>query len=123
MTVKKALLIAGGCICTVLGAVGVVLPLMPATPFLILASVCFAGGSERLHRMLISNRFFGPRIERVRTGKGLTAKEKLTIYLTACLFIVPVIILTDSLHLRVFLTALLLVKAAVFIRMKTAKAD
>jgi hypothetical protein len=67
----------------------------------------------------MANRFFGPRIERIR-GTGLTAKEKIAIYLCACALITPVIILTHSLHLRIFLLLLLAVKAVVFLRMKTA---
>ncbi|MHB9292041.1 hypothetical protein Holit_01129 [Hollandina sp. SP2] len=121
MTISKFLFIIGGCIFVGLGIVGIVLPVLPATPFLLAASFCFLKGSARLYRWIRGNRFFGPRIERIR-GAGLTAKEKISIYLFACALIIPVIVLSRSLYLRIFLVLLLAVKAIVFLRMRTAPA-
>jgi uncharacterized membrane protein YbaN (DUF454 family) len=119
MSVSKVLFIIAGFVFLALGAAGIVLPVLPATPFLLAASFCFLKGSTRLYRWIMANRFFGPRIERIR-GAGLTKKEKISIYLFACALITPVIILTPSLHLRIFLVLLLVIKAIVFIRIKTA---
>jgi uncharacterized membrane protein YbaN (DUF454 family) len=119
MHVSKIALIAAGFILLVLGIAGIILPILPATPFLLAASFCFLKSSPRLYRWIMSNRFLGPRITRIR-GAGLTAKEKAVIYLTACALITPIIILTPSLHLRLFLIALLAIKAIVFLRLKTA---
>jgi uncharacterized membrane protein YbaN (DUF454 family) len=119
MRVSKLLFIIGGFVFLVLGILGIVLPVLPATPFLLAASFCFLKGSARLYRWIMANRFFGPRIERIR-GAGLTGREKVSIYLFACALIVPVIVLTKSLHLRIFLVVLLAVKAVVFLRIKTA---
>jgi uncharacterized membrane protein YbaN (DUF454 family) len=119
MTLSKPLFIIAGFILLGLGAAGIVLPVLPATPFLLAASFCFMKGSTRLYRWVMANRFFGPRIERIR-GEGLTKKEKISIYLFACALIIPVIVLTRSPHLRIFLAALLAVKAVVFMRIKTA---
>jgi uncharacterized membrane protein YbaN (DUF454 family) len=119
MTLSKLVFIIGGFVFLALGILGIVLPVLPATPFLLAASFCFMKGSTRLYRWIMSNRFFGPRIERIR-GAGLTKKEKISIYLFACALIVPVIVLTASLHLRIFLVVLLAVKAVVFLRLKTA---
>ena len=119
MTVSKILFIAAGFALLALGVAGIVLPVLPATPFLLAASFCFMKSSKRLYRRIMANRFIGPRIERARRG-GLTVKEKIGIYLFACAFIVPIIILTKSTHLRIFLAALLLIKAVVFLRIKTA---
>jgi uncharacterized membrane protein YbaN (DUF454 family) len=119
MTISKLLLIMAGFIFLALGAAGIVLPVLPATPFLLAASFCFLKGSARLYKWIMANRFLGPRIKRIR-GAGLTAKEKLSIYLFACALITPVIVLSHSLYLRIFLVLLLVIKAIVFIRMKTA---
>jgi uncharacterized membrane protein YbaN (DUF454 family) len=121
MRVSKLLFILGGFVLLALGIAGIIFPVLPATPFLLGASVCFMKSSARLYRWIMTNRFLGPRIERIR-GAGLTAKEKISIYLFVCALIVPVIILSRSLHLRIFLIALLAVKAFVFLRMRTAPA-
>ncbi|MDR2480402.1 MAG: YbaN family protein [Treponema sp.] len=123
MKIQKILLIAAGFLLLGLAAAGIVLPVLPATPFLLAASFCFMKSSDRLHRWIMNSRFFGPRLARLKNGEGLTAKEKIIIYLTAFACIMPVIILTKSLRLRIFLAALLLVKAVVFLKMKTAKKE
>ncbi|MDR0630108.1 MAG: YbaN family protein [Treponema sp.] len=119
MTISKLLFIIGGFVLLALGVAGIVLPVLPAMPFLLAASFCFMKSSPRLYRWIMGNRFLGPRIERIR-GAGLTAKEKLSIYLFACTLIIPVIVLSHSLHLRIFLVLLLAVKAIVFLRMRMA---
>lgn len=65
-----------GTVCVALGVLGVVLPLLPATPFLLLASACYVRGSERLHRRLVSHRLLGPYIEAFRGGRGMPARAK-----------------------------------------------
>lgn len=119
MRFSKLLFIIGGCLFVGLGVTGIVLPVLPATPFLLAASFCFMKSSPRLYRWIMGNRFIGPRIERIR-GAGLTAKEKISIYIFACALIIPIIVLSPSLHLRIFLILLLAVKAIVFLRMRTA---
>jgi uncharacterized membrane protein YbaN (DUF454 family) len=121
MKVSKVLFILGGFVLLALGVIGIALPVLPTTPFLLGASFCFMKSSDRLYRWIMANRFFGPRIERIRDA-GLTKKEKISIYLFVCALIVPVIILSHSLHLRIFLILLLAIKAVVFMRMKTAPA-
>lgn len=60
------------------GAAGVVLPLLPATPFLLLAAFCFARGSPRLHRWLIGHRIFGPPIENWRRHGAIGRNAKIS---------------------------------------------
>ena len=59
---KKNLLLIGGCLSLVTGLIGIVLPLLPTTPFLLLATYCFARSSNRLHRWIIQHPWFGPPI-------------------------------------------------------------
>jgi uncharacterized protein len=58
-SVKRYLLITAGIVSLLLGAVGVLLPLLPTTPFLLLSSYCFIRSSERLYQWLIRHRIFG----------------------------------------------------------------
>lgn len=52
-----------GLTCVALALIGVVLPLLPTVPFLLLAAFCFARSSERLHNWLLSHKTFGPMID------------------------------------------------------------
>ena len=62
-----------------LAAAGVLLPILPTTPFLLLAAVCFARSSERLYAWLHENRWFGPYLTRYRAGLGLPLVSKVLI--------------------------------------------
>lgn len=75
--IRKGLLISVGWISLVLGVLGIVLPVLPTTPFLLLSAACFAKSSERFYVMLLTNRYFGPYIRDWRANRGLTIKTKL----------------------------------------------
>lgn len=67
-----------GAIAVVLAILGVFLPLLPTTPFLLLASACFARGSTRLHHWLITNRHFGEYLRNYEQGRGIPLRAKVT---------------------------------------------
>jgi uncharacterized membrane protein YbaN (DUF454 family) len=69
----KGLLIACGTLCVGLGILGIFLPLMPTTVFLLLAAACYARSSERFHRRLVEHPWLGPYI---RQRRGMTARQK-----------------------------------------------
>ncbi|MEM8591704.1 MAG: YbaN family protein [Pseudomonadota bacterium] len=66
-----------GALALLLGAIGVVLPVLPTTPFVILAAFAFAKGSPRLARMLEEHRVFGPIIEDWRAHGAIAPRYKL----------------------------------------------
>jgi uncharacterized membrane protein YbaN (DUF454 family) len=80
--IKSRLYVAAGCIAVALGLVGIPLPLLPTTPFLLLAAFFFARGSQRWHDWLIGHRVFGPYIVAFREKRGLTPEQKLKIAVT-----------------------------------------
>ncbi len=82
MNIKKILLIAAGCLGVALGAVGAVLPLLPAFPFLLLAAICFAKSSERLNSWFINTKLYKNNIESYVKGQGMTRKTKIKIMIT-----------------------------------------
>ena len=75
---RRGLLVAAGIVSVGLGVVGVVVPLLPTTPFLLLAAACFLRSSDRLHRWLLGNRVFGEYLRRYRSGEGMSLASKLT---------------------------------------------
>lgn len=76
---KKLLYLAGGFIGLGLGALGAALPLLPAFPFLLLATYCFARSSERLHRWFVGTRLYKENLESFVAGRGMTRRTKLRI--------------------------------------------
>ena len=66
-----------GALAVLLGILGIFLPLLPTTPFLLLASWCFARGSTRLHRWLLSHPVFGEYLRNFEAGRGSPLKAKI----------------------------------------------
>ncbi len=71
----KPLLLVTGLLATVLGFLGMFLPVLPTTPFLLLAAYCFARSSTRLHNYLIHHRQLGPYLSNYY-NKAMTPKDK-----------------------------------------------
>lgn len=66
----------GGLVALGLGLAGIALPLVPTVPFLLLAAVCFARGSERLHDWLMAHPRLGPPIHNWRTSGAVSRRAK-----------------------------------------------
>ena len=75
----KGLLVAVGTMSVGLGVLGILLPVLPTTPFLLLAAACYAHSSERFYVGLLTNRYFGGYIRDWREKRGLTLATKLWI--------------------------------------------
>jgi hypothetical protein len=67
-----------GAIALSLGIVGIFLPLLPTTPFVLLAAACFARGSERFHQWLLANRTFGPMVREWEGHRAIPYRTKIT---------------------------------------------
>ena len=76
--IVRMLWFIAGTICVVLGAIGILLPILPTTPFLLAAAACYYKSSERMHRWLLNNKLFGKYIRNYTEGKGLPMKTKIT---------------------------------------------
>ena len=74
---KKALLVAAGSVSLALAVLGIFLPLLPTTPFLLLASACYVRSSERLHGWLMGNRLLGGYIRNFQERRGIPLRAKL----------------------------------------------
>ncbi|MDE7327445.1 MAG: YbaN family protein [Lachnospiraceae bacterium] len=82
MKLKKILYVILGCISVGLGALGAVLPLLPAFPFLLLAAFCFARSSEKLHNWFANTKLYRNNLESYVKGRGMTKKTKIKIMVT-----------------------------------------
>ncbi|NUM35442.1 MAG: YbaN family protein [Candidatus Brocadiae bacterium] len=75
--IKKISLILVGSICVALGVIGMFLPLLPTTPFLLLASVCYTKSSKKFSDWLLTNRLCGQYIKNYKEGKGMILRQKI----------------------------------------------
>lgn len=74
----RLVLIACGTLSVALGVIGIFLPVMPTTVFLLLAAACYARSSERFYQRLINDRWLGAYIRNSREGRGMTRRQKAT---------------------------------------------
>ena len=74
----RGLLVGAGALCVALGVIGIFLPLLPTTPFMLLAAACFARSSRRFHGWLLANRTFGPLIREWEQHRSIPRRTKLT---------------------------------------------
>ena len=72
----RAAWVVAGSISLLLGIIGIFVPVLPTTPFLLLASACFLRGSERMHRWLLSHGRLGKYIRDFEAGRGIPARAK-----------------------------------------------
>ena len=85
MNIKKLLYMMLGCVGVGLGAVGAVVPMLPAFPFLMLAAFCFARSSEKLDSWFKGTKLYKDNLEDYVAGRGMTKKTKIRIMITVTL--------------------------------------
>ena len=103
----RAALLAAGSLCVVLGIVGIFLPLLPTTPFMLLAAACFARSSRRFHDWLLANRTFGPLILEWEKHRSIPRRTKLTaIGLMSLTLAVSIVLFVEPRWLQALLAAI-----------------
>ena len=113
------LLILLGWFFLALGAIGAVLPILPTTPFLIVALALFSKSSPRFHQMLLNNRWFGPTLRQWEETRTLSRKTKYKVYtLIIAVFSVSIAIFHDKIHYQLMLAALGAILLAIIWRIK-----
>lgn len=119
----KLLWLIIGIVSMVLGAIGVVLPVLPTTPFLLLASFCFAKGSDRFHKWFIGTKLYKKHLESFVTSRSMTLKTKLCILLPASAMLILAMLAMSNIYGRVFIVFLIIFKYIYFFtRIETVKA-
>ena len=120
---KKALLVAAGSLCIVLAVLGVFLPLLPTTPFLLLASACYVRSSERLHGWLMGNRLLGGYIRNFQERRGVPFRAKVATVVLLWLPLLYSVYRLDIFWLEAALMLMGMIWSVLIFRMKTFKGD
>jgi uncharacterized membrane protein YbaN (DUF454 family) len=106
-TAKRRLLLAAGTLCAGLGIVGIFVPILPTTPFLLLAAACYMRSSERFYRWLTNNRVFGAYVRNYLEGRGMPIRMKLATVLVLWLAIgLSITFAIESLVIRIILISI-----------------
>lgn len=104
-SIKKYVYITIGSLSLILGIAGVFIPVLPTTPFLLLASFFYLRSSERMYNWLMNHKIFGAYIYSYLTYKGIPMKTKVGTMVFLWSTLIISIILVASLHIRIFLLA------------------
>lgn len=72
----RVMLVAAGTLCVGLGVLGIFLPVLPTTVFLLMAAACYARSSDRFYQRLVTSRWLGSYIRNHREGRGMTRRQK-----------------------------------------------
>lgn len=109
MNIKKILYIVLGTIGLILGAIGAVLPLLPAFPFLLLATVCYAKSSERLHNWFINTKLYKNNLESYVQGNGMSWPVKFRVMgmITIVMSIGFIMMITQKIYYGCFLLSVI----------------
>lgn len=116
---KQSLYVFLGFLFLGIALVGVVLPILPTVPFLLLTSFFFIRGSERVNAWFVTTSVYQKHVVTFQEKKGLTLKAKLWILIPVYGMLVGLFFAKDILAMRIVIVILLAVKTFVFIKMKT----
>jgi uncharacterized membrane protein YbaN (DUF454 family) len=121
--VWRAVLLVVGTASLLVGLIGVVLPILPTTPFLLVAAACYARASTRLYRWLIGQRSLGPIITEWRRSRSLPPGVKGRALVAVVITFTLSVFLVDVTVVRVLLVITGLILAAFLARIPTAPAE
>ncbi|MBP2028909.1 uncharacterized membrane protein YbaN (DUF454 family) [Acetoanaerobium pronyense] len=100
----KILLLALGTITLILGTIGILLPVLPTTPFLLISLFCYMKSSDKLYNFVLENKYLGPYVHGYVSGRGIPMKAKIK---AISLIIVTVgssiIFFINPVHLKIML--------------------
>ena len=118
----RVLLIIAGTFSVGLGVIGIFVPLLPTTPFLLLAAACYARSSKRFYNWLLKNRWFGNYIKNYRDGKGIPLKVMVvSISLLWLTIIFSAFFIVHNIYIRIILILIAIGVTTHIISIRTLK--
>jgi len=119
---KKRLLLIAGTLLTAIGIIGIFVPILPTTPFLLLAAACYIRSSLKYYNWLLNNRIFGAYVKNYIQGKGMPLRVKVfTVILLWVTIGLSIWFAVQVLVIRIILVLVALGVTAHVIRIKTTK--
>ena len=113
-----------GLLCVALGGIGVILPILPTAPFLLVAAFCFARSSERFYQWLIHTSMYQTHLEQLVTTGQMPLKSKITILAVVTPLLLIAFFTMHNLPGRITIIVLIVIKWYVFLfRIKTAPSE
>lgn len=120
--IKKIIFVIVGVISLLLGIIGTVLPILPTVPFLLLASYCFARGSNKFEVWFKSSKIYKKYLENFILNKSMTLKQKIYISTFADIMIAFPLVILNNLYIKLFLIIVIIFKYYYFtFKIKTIK--
>jgi len=119
VSLKKYLLIVLGSLSLALGAVGIAIPVLPTTPFLLIALFCYLRSSQRLYDWLIHHRLFGTYLYNYVTFRAVPLQTKIAALVLLWAGLITSIILVDLLSVRLILLVVGVVVSLHILLLKT----
>lgn len=107
--IVRALYMTGGTISLALGIIGIFVPGLPTTPFVLLSAALYAKSSEKLYNWLLDNKFLGPRIKNYQRQKGVTLKGKYRIIA----LMLSMVLISSLLILKILVLKIIIISAGV----------
>lgn len=121
MVLQRILLITLGMFFLAISVIGIILPGLPGTPFLLLAAACFAKSSPRLYNWLHNHKIFGPILTNWKKDRSIPKNAKRVALLMILLGAVAVILTVDHFNLKIAILALMVIPVVIVSRLKVAK--
>lgn len=98
-----------------IGTIGIVLPILPTTPFLLVSSVCFAKGSNKFHNWFVNTKIYKNNLEDFVKNREMKLKTKVYLMLLSSTMIIISIFMVDIIYLKLMLFCIDLFKYYYFI--------
>lgn len=118
-TISYYLYITCGIISVILGAIGILLPLLPTTPFLLLAVICFTRSSEKLKHWLLHHKVFGKYIYNYTVHRAVPLRSKIIAITLLWLTMVISMVIVNKLTVTVILCLIASLVTLHLVKLKT----
>ena len=119
----KKIYIAVGCVSALIGFIGCVVPFLPTFPFFLLSAACFAKGSERLYEKLTSAKVYERNFKSFVNGEGMRVRTKIRIVLSVGIIVGTGFLFSDSIIVKIVLSAVFLFHLIYFVFIVKVKKD